>query len=86
MGYSETPKTAAMKEGLEKEDEIAQVFISEMAKKGCSGVSLEGCEFFISKCHGFLGASPDRIIHLPKQSIPGFLEMKYIHVKSGETL
>ena len=86
MGYSETPQTTAMREGLEKEDEIAQVFISEMGKKGCSGVSLEGCGFFISKSHGFLGASPDRIIHLPTQSSPGVLEMKYIKVKSGETL
>ena len=86
MGYSETPQTTAMTEGLEKEDEIAQVFISEMAKKGCSGVSLGGCGFFISKSHGFLGASPDRIIHLPTQSSPGVLEMKYIQVKSEETL
>ena len=47
MGYSEIPQTTAMREGLEKEDEIAQVFISEIAKKGCSGVSLEGCGFFL---------------------------------------
>ena len=86
MGYSEIPQTTAMREGLEKENEIAQVFISEMAKRSCSGVSLEGCGFFISKSHGFLGASPDRIIHLPTQSNPGVLEMKYIQVKSGETL
>ena len=86
MGYSEAPQKTAMREGLEKEDEIAHVFISEMAKKGCSDVSLEGCGFFISKSRGFLGASPDRIIHLPTQSIPGVLEMKYIRVKSGETL
>lgn len=86
MGYLETPHTTAMREGLEKEDEIAQVFVSEMTKKGCSGVSLEGCGFFISKSHGFLEASPDRIIQLPTQSSPGVLEMKYIKVKSGETL
>ena len=83
MGYSETPQTTAMREGLKKEEEIAQVFISEMAKKGCSGVSLEDCGFFISKYHGFRGASPDRIIHLPTQSSPGVLEMKYIKAKSG---
>ena len=86
MAYSEIPQTTAMREYLEKEDEIAQVFISEIAKKGCSGVSLECCGFFISKSHGFLGASPDRIIHLPTHSNPGVLEMKYIQVKSGETL
>ena len=86
MGYSETPHTTALSEALEKEDEIAQVFISEIAKKGCSGVSLEGCGFFISKSHGLFGASPDRIIHLPTHSNPGVLDMKYIQVKSGETL
>lgn len=75
-----------MREGLGKGDEIAQVFISEMAKKDCSGVSLEGCGFFISKSHGFLRTSLDIIIHLPTQSSQGVLEMKYIQVKSGETL
>ncbi|KAL9958145.1 hypothetical protein ACROYT_G035118 [Oculina patagonica] len=75
-----------MREGLEKEEEIAQVFISEMSKKGCKGVSLEDCGFFVSKSHGFLGASPDKIIHLPTQSDPGVLEMKYIQVKPGQTL
>ena len=54
MGYSEIPQTTAMREGLEKEDEITQVFISEIAKKGCSGVSLVGCGFFISKSMVFL--------------------------------
>ena len=43
-----------------------------MSKEGLSGVSLEECGFFISKSHGFLGASPDRIIHLPTQSDPGY--------------
>ena len=53
MGYSETPQTTAMREGLEKEDKIAQVFISEMGKKGCSGVSLEGCGFFYQQIPWF---------------------------------
>ena len=83
MGYSDIPQTIAMREGLEKEDKIAQVFISEMTKEGFSGVSLEDCGFFVSKSHGFLGASPDRIIHLPTQNDPGVLEMKYIQVKPG---
>ena len=37
-----------MREGVEKDDEIAQAFISEMAKKGCRGVSLEGCGVFLA--------------------------------------
>ena len=75
-----------MREGVEKEEQIAQVFISEMSEKGLSGVSLEECGFFISRSHGYLGASPDRIIYLPTQSDPGVLEMKYIQVKPGQTL
>ena len=43
-----------MREGLEKEEQIAQVFISEKSKKGFSGVSLEECGFFISKSMVFL--------------------------------
>ena len=37
----------------------------------------------ISKTHGHTGASPDRIIH---DSSPCVVEMKFIQVKSGETL
>ena len=87
MGYSDIPQTTAMREGLEKEDEIAQVFISEMKKQGCE-VTVENCGFFISTSHGFIGASPDRIIHVHTgtQSSPGVLEMKYIQVKTGLTL
>ena len=86
MGYADVPQTTAMREGLEKEDEIAQIFILEMEKKGYQGVTVENCGFFVSKSHGFLGASPDRIIHLPTQPDPGILEMKYIQVKPGSTL
>ena len=87
MGYSDIPQTTAMREGLEKEDEIAQVFISEMKKQGCE-VTVENCGFFISTSHDFIGASPDRIIHAHTgtQSSPGVLEMKYIQVKTGLTL
>ena len=87
MGYSDILKTTAMREGLGKGDEIAQVFISEMKKQGCE-VTVENCGFFISTSHGFIGASPDRIIHVHTgtQSSPGVLEMKYIQVKTGLTL
>ena len=42
--------------------------------------------FFISKTHGFLGASPDGIITDQEESTPGVVEFKYIQVKPGETL
>jgi len=44
LGYSDIPQTTAMREGLEKEDEIAQILISEMKQQGC-GVSVENCGF-----------------------------------------
>lgn len=81
---SDIPQTTGMREGLQKEEEIAQVFISEISKKGFSGVSLEECGFFISKSHGYLGVFPDRTIHLPTPSDPGVLEIKYIQVKPGQ--
>lgn len=42
--------------------------------------------FFISKTHGFLGASPDRIVHDLTEETPGVAEFKFIQVKDGETL
>ena len=54
MGYSQIPQTTAMREGLEKEDEIAQVFISEMDKQGC-GVTVENCGFLSAYLMVLLG-------------------------------
>ena len=42
--------------------------------------------FFISKTHGFLGASPDGIITDEEESTLGVVEFKYIQVKPCETL
>ena len=42
--------------------------------------------FFISKKHGFLGASPDQIIQDPKEDSPGVAELKFLEVKENETL
>lgn len=53
MGYSDIPQTIAIREGLEKEEEVAQVFISEMTKKGCKGVSLEDCGVFCQQVPWF---------------------------------
>ena len=40
----------------------------------------------VSKTHGFLGASPDRIVHDLTEKTPGVAEFKFIKVKDGETL
>lgn len=42
--------------------------------------------FFISKTHGFLGASPDRIVYDPTEETPGVAEFKFIQVKDEEGL
>lgn len=47
---------------------------------------LQTVVFFISKTNGFLGASPDRIVHDPTEETPGVAEFKFIQVKDGETL
>ena len=41
---------------------------------------------FISKIHGFLGASPYRIVHDITEETPGVYEFKFIQEKDGETL
>ena len=56
------PQTSAMLQGLENEDDIEDTFLSKMEMEGKHRFSFTKCGFFISKTHGFLGASPDRII------------------------
>ena len=55
MGYAEVPQTTAMREGLEKDDKIAQIFLSEMEKRGYQGVTFENCVFLSASLMGFLG-------------------------------
>ena len=54
--------------------------------EGKKGVTITKCGLFISKTHGFLGASPDGIITDPEETTPGVAEFKYIQVKPDETL
>ena len=75
-----------MLQGLQNEDSIAEAFINKLENEGKKGVSITKCGFFISKTHGFLGASPDGIITDEEESTPGVVELKYIQIKPGETL
>ena len=86
LSYNQVPLTAAMKEGLAKEDEIEQALIKYMKQNGHSDIKVEKCGFVISKTHGHISASPDRIIYDQSESSPGVVEMKFLQVKSGETL
>ena len=51
-----------------------------------SDIRDEKCGFLISKTHGHIGASPDRIMYDQSEPSPGLVEMKFLQVKSGETL
>lgn len=86
LSYNQVPLTTAMKEGLEKEDEIEQALIKYMEQNGHSDIRVEKCGFVISKTHGHIGASPDRIMYDQSESSPGVVEMKFLQVKAGETL
>ena len=83
---NKVPQTYAMLQGLEEEDAIADSFIDKMEEEGNHNFSFIRCGFFISKTHGFLGASPDRIAHDLTEETPGVAEFKFIQVKDGETL
>ena len=82
---NKVPQTYGMLQGLE-EDAIADSFIDKMEEEGNHNFTFIRCGFFISKTHGFLGASPDRIVHDLTEETPGVAEFKFIQVKDGETL
>lgn len=83
---NKVPQTSAMLQGLENEDAIADSFVEKMKTEGNHDFSFANCGFFISKTHGFLGASPDRIVHDPTEETPGVAEFKFIQVKDKEGL
>lgn len=82
-----TPQSTAMLQGLQNEDSIAEAFINKMdTVEGKKGVTITKCGLFVSKTHGFLGASPDGIITAdPEETTPGVAEFKYIQVTPDET-
>ena len=83
---NKVPQTYAMLQGLGEEDAIADSFIDKMEEEGNHNFTFTKCGFFISKTHGFLEASPDRIVHDLTEETPGVAEFKFIQVKDGETL
>ena len=80
------PQTSAMLQGLESEDGIVDTLLSKMEMEGKHGFSFTKCGFLISKTHGCLGASPDRIIQDPEEDSPGVAELKFLQVKENEML
>ena len=68
-----TPQSTAILQGLQNQNSITETFINKWDSEGKKGVSITKCGFFISKTHGFLGASPDVIITDQRKAPLGLL-------------
>lgn len=87
LSYKKFDPTQAMKEGLAQEEQIVKDYVTEKNHNGNTQVTVARCGFFVSKTHGYLGASPDGLVSDPSFVPPsGLLEMKYIQVLEEETL
>lgn len=86
LSYDQVPQTTAMQEGLEREDDIEKALLKHMEQNGHHAIRMEKSGFVVSKTHGHIGASPDRIMYDPSESSSGVVEMKYLQVKQEETL
>ena len=87
LGYREVHATEAMKAGLGQEAVIVKQYIEEKTKGGNADVTVQNCGFFVSKTHGFLGASPDGMVTDTKAvEKSGLLEMKYIQTLESDTI
>ena len=86
LQYKQPYQSDLMREGLQKESEIITEYITEMHRNGHE-VTVTKSGLVVSATHGFLGSSPDGLVHDPlESSSDGLVEAKYITVNSGETL
>ena len=76
-----------MKAGLSQEPVIIKEYIEEKAENGIC-VSVQECSFFVSPTDGFIGASPDGIVHeiIDNTESSGFSELKYFQTNDSESL
>ena len=87
LHFSRNIQTKAMKEGLEREGDIRELYMEHMETSRQTRVNVDKCSLLISPSHGFLGASPDGLVFDAMAEDPnGLLEMKYISLKPDETL
>lgn len=69
------------------EDNVITAYKSLKREEGVAGITVQICGFFISKHHGFLGASPDGLVQDPSaEDTEGLLELKYIQMGKQESL
>ena len=87
LDYKEPFQSKSRQEGLEMEDSIIAAYKSLKQEEGVAGIIVQKCGFFISKHHGFLGASPDGLVHDPSaEDTEGLLELKYVQMEKQESL
>ena len=75
-----------MKAGLVQEPEIVKKYIEDKTKHGNAVVIVQRCGFFVSKTHGFLGASPDEIVTDTEDEDTSGLKGRYVQTLESETL
>ena len=67
------------------EDNIIAAYKACKQQQGVTGITVK-CGFCISKHHGFLGASPDGLVHDPStENTEGLIKLKYIQVEEHES-
>ena len=71
---------------MEREDDIEKALLKHMEQNGHHAIRMEKFGFVVSKTHGHIGASPDRIMYDPSESSSGVVEMKFLQVRQEETL
>ena len=86
LQYKQQCQTSKMKEGLRREKQIINEYISLQKQKG-KDIQVVPSGLIVSATHGFLAASPDEIVTDPSE-IPseGLVEVKLIFLDCNETL
>lgn len=87
LNYNPCVQTKAMWEGIKNEKLAVTEYVKKMQEDGHCDLKVEDCGFFVSKHHGFIGASPDGLVTDPSIENPlGVIEVKNITVKDSEDL
>lgn len=86
--YNKVVATKQMRKGLEMESHIKEIYENKQNSCGHKGLSVTTSGLVVGNYEdGFLGASPDGIVHDPSVAdSKGLLEMKYIDMDEGEHL
>ena len=76
-----------MREGIENEELLITQYKDKMQKEGHAGLEVNSCGFFISKTHGFLGASPDGFgVDSSSENPLGLVKAKNMQLHENESL